>query len=206
MALSAVVAGAVTQPAAAAPPKTGSAALSRTTDTAWIGVEASRLSGRNLAVACARTQGEWAATVTDVGLVTADAAEYYGLSVVASGGMHLSPYVCEGLRLGHVPSSRQGNELQVAWAVDVLLHESTHMGLFTFDEAVAEACARAELPAELNRLYGIAYASPEMRRLTLAATWFRRTQGAAYQGGSCDAAAQAVLMKARPGGFASPGS
>ena len=75
--------------------------------------------------------------------------------------MHLSPYVCEGLRLGGVAALRAANTLQVGWAVDVLLHESALMGRFTHDESVAEACARAGLPTELNRLYQIAYRSPD---------------------------------------------
>ena len=77
------------------------------------------------------------------------------------------------------------NELQVSWSVDVLIHESIHMGRFTTDEALAEACARVALPVELHRLYGLAYRSPELTRLPLAATWFRRTQGPAYQRGIC---------------------
>ena len=42
--------------------------------------------------------------------------------------MHLSPYVCEGLRLGASASTRRPNELQVAWSVDVLVHESRPHG------------------------------------------------------------------------------
>jgi hypothetical protein len=103
--------------------------------------------------------------------------------------MHLSPYVCEGVRLGSSASTRRTHELQVAWSVDVLVHESTHMARFTYDEALVEACARVGLALELHRLYRIGYASAEMRGLSLAAGSFRQTQGPAYQGGTCSAPA-----------------
>ena len=98
--------------------------------------------------------------------------------------MYLSPYVCQGLRLG-ASSVTPTDELQVAWSVDVLIHESTHLGKFTYNEALAEACARAGLPAELHRLFQIAYHSPQLTRLTLDAAMFRNTMGAAYRGGTC---------------------
>ena len=136
-------------------------------------------------VVCAASAPEWRQSLVAVGLVADSAARYYGFSLIQAGEMHLSPYVCEGLRLGAVASTRRQNELQVSWAVDVLIHESIHMGRFTADEALTEACARSGLAVELHRLYGLAYHSPELTRLTLAATWFRRTQGPAYQGGTC---------------------
>lgn len=152
---------------------------------AWIAAEADHLSGRRLTVACAASAQEWVRSLTDVGLPAEEADEHYGFSLIRRGELHLSPYVCEGLRLGTVASTRRAHELQVAWAVNVLLHESVHLARFTSDERLAEACARVGLPGELHRLYGIAYRSPEMRRLTAAATWFRRTQPHAYQGGTC---------------------
>ncbi len=91
--------------------------------------------------------------------------------------MHLSPYVCAGLGMGASAATRHANELQVAWSVDVLLHESVHMARFTTDEALVEACARAALPVELHRLYHIDYGSAELRRLTSAAASFRQTMG-----------------------------
>jgi len=154
---------------------------------AGIAAEADFLSGRTLTVACATTRPQWERTLTAVGLPAVEADEYYGFSLIPEGVMHLSPYVCAGLRLGTTAAGRAANELQVAWSVDVLLHESTHMGRHTYDEALVEACARAGLPGELNRLYGVAYHSPEMRSLTLAAASLRSTQGRAYQGGSCPA-------------------
>jgi hypothetical protein len=187
LAFIAMAGGVSTQAALATAPKTASAVTSKADENGWTEAEANRLSGRNLTVTCAGTPAEWAADLTDVGLPAGDADGYYGLSTITSGEMRLSAYVCEGLRLGLTPPTRRANDLQVAWAVDVLLHESVHMGRFTPDEALAEACARDGLPGELHRLYGIPYASPEMRRLTLAATWFRRTQPAAYQGGTCSA-------------------
>ena len=69
--------------------------------------------------------------------------------------------------------------------MNVLVHESVHMARFTLDEKLTEACARTGLPIELHRLYRVAYRSAQMRRLTSAATWFRRTQPPAYQGGTC---------------------
>ena len=151
---------------------------------AWIAAEAGYLSGRRLTVTCASSAQQWSQAVAAVGL-TGNAAQVYGYSLIQQGEMHLSPYVCQGLRLGSVASTRRQNELQVSWAVNVLIHESVHLGRFTADEALTEACARSGLPAELHRLYGLAYRSPELTRLTFAATWFRRTQGAAYQGGTC---------------------
>lgn len=147
--------------------------------------EADRLSSRNLTVACAANAGEWGQALAAVGFPAAEADEYYGFSLIEQGEMHLSPYVCAGLELGLVASSRRANELQVAWSVDVLVHESVHMGRRTSDEALTEACARAGLPLELHRLYGIAYGSPELRRLTAAATSFRQTMGSVYQRGVC---------------------
>jgi hypothetical protein len=154
---------------------------------AGIAAEADHLSGRTLTVVCAATGPQWGRTLAAVGLPAAEADEYYGFSLIPEGEMHLSPYVCDGLRLGTTAASRAANELQVAWSVDVLLHESTHMGRHSYDEALVEACARAGLPGELHRLYGIAFHSPEMRSLTLAAASLRNTQGRAYQGGVCTA-------------------
>jgi hypothetical protein len=157
---------------------------------AWISVEAEYLSDRKLTVVCAATAGEWAQKLTKVGLPAAEADESYGFSLVRRGEMYLSPYVCEGLRLGAVASTRRSHVLQVAWSVNVLLHESVHMARFSFDEKLTEACARIGLPLELHRLYGIPYHSRQMRRLTAAATWFRRTQPPDYQGGTCVAPAK----------------
>ncbi len=152
---------------------------------AGISAEADYLSGRTLTTICAGNESAWTQALTAVGLPGSQADRYYGFSLIAQGVMHLSPYVCEGLRLGSVASLRASNVLQVGWAVDVLLHESTHLGRFTRDESLAEACARVRLPAELNRLYQIAYGSREMRSLTLAAAAFRATQDPAYRGGTC---------------------
>jgi hypothetical protein len=152
---------------------------------AWIGAEANRLSGRSLTVTCAASGEEWARTLTAVGFPSAQADEYYGFSLIEQGEMHLSPYVCAGLRLGLPAATRRANELQVAWSVDVLVHESVHLGRFTSDEALAEACARAGLPVELHRLDHVAYGSAELRRLTAGAALFRKTMAAAYQGGVC---------------------
>ncbi len=147
--------------------------------------EADFLSGRALTVTCGTSAASWAQSLQAVALPAINGAEFYGFSVIAAGEMHLSPYVCEGLRLGANRRSRDLNELQVGWSVDVLVHESAHLGRFTNDEAVAEACARAGLPGELHRLYGLGYHTAEMSALTLAATWFRRSQDASYQGGAC---------------------
>jgi hypothetical protein len=179
-----LVAGAIGQAARAAT-STRSSVLVGT--DAEITAEADFLSGRSLTVACASSGANWARTLTGVGLPTGQADGYYGLSLIPEGLMYLSPYVCEGLRLGMNAASRQTHELQVAWSVDVLVHESTHMGRFSYDEALVEACARIGLPSELHRLYGIAYHSPEMSSLTADAAVFRSTQPAAYQGGSCPA-------------------
>jgi len=160
------------------------AATSVRTDAA-IAVEGEYLSGRSLTVVCARTEQDWTQALTAVGLPSAQADKYYGFSLISQGVMHLSPYVCDGLRFGTVASMRASHPFQVAWSVDVLVHESVHMGRFSSDEALAEACARVSLPVELHRLYGLAYHSAEMSRLTLAAAWFRGTQPAAYHGGTC---------------------
>lgn len=152
---------------------------------AWISAEAEYLSGRKLTVTCATSASGWLQALSAVGLVPGAAEQVYGFSLIQQGEMHLSPYVCEGLRLGSSASTRRQRELQVSWSVDVLIHESVHMGRFTTDEALTEACARAGLPVELHRLYGLAYRSAELGRLTSAATWFRRTQGARYQGDAC---------------------
>jgi len=170
---------------AATSSRAGAAAGARAQSEAWISAEAGYLSGRELTVTCAATAQGWGQSLAAVSLVAGAAAQVYGFSLIQRGEMHLSPYVCEGLRLGAVASTRRQNELQVSWSVDVLIHESVHLGRFTADEALTEACARAGLPVELHRLYGLAYRSPELTRLTLAATWFRRTQGPAYQGGTC---------------------
>jgi hypothetical protein len=152
---------------------------------AWVTVEAEHLSGRTLTVVCSSDAASWTNTLTSAGFAASQASEVYGFSLIAAGGMYLSPYVCAGLRLGANAQTRATNTLQVAWSVDVLLHESTHLGRFTSNEALAEACARTELPGELHRLYRLAYHAPELQALTLAATWFRRTQPAGYQGGTC---------------------
>lgn len=163
-----------------------SASTARSVRTdAGITAEADYLSGRTLTVVCAATAQKWGQALDAVGLPSAEANEYYGFSLIPQGEMQLSPYVCEGLRLGTGASARRSHELQVAWSVDVLLHESVHMGRYTYEEAFAEACARGGLPAELHRLYGLAYHSPEMTRLTLAAGSFRSTMGPAYRGGTC---------------------
>lgn len=154
---------------------------------AWITAEAVYLSGRPLTVVCSANALEWARAVAAVGFTTGAGQEYYGFSLIRQGEMYLSPYVCGGLRLGHSSSIRRQDELQVAWSVNVLIHESVHLGRFTTDDALAEACARRGLPGELHRLTNLAYRSAELSRLTQAATWFRRTQGAAYQGGLCSA-------------------
>jgi hypothetical protein len=154
---------------------------------AWITAEAVYLSGRPLTVVCSADAVEWARAVAAVGFTTGAGEEYYGFSLIRQGEMYLSPYVCGGLRLGRGGPMRRRDELQVAWSVNVLIHESAHLGRFSTDEAVAEACARIGLPGELHRLYGLPYRSPELSRLTQAATWFRRTQGAAYQRGLCSA-------------------
>ena len=154
------------------------------TGDAWISAEASRLGGRKVAVSCAATEQEWSQTVADARL-PGPAGEYYGFSLIQGGAMHLSPYVCEGLRLGSVAATRRSHEMQVAWSVNVLIHESVHLGRLTADERVVEACARVGLPAQLRRLYRIQYNSAEMRRLTSAADWLRRTMPAEYQAGTC---------------------
>jgi hypothetical protein len=154
---------------------------------AWISAEADYLSGRKLTVVCAATTEEWAQALKAAGFPPAEADKYYGFSLIGQGEMHLSPYVCEGLRLGVGAPRQRSNELQVSWSVNVLVHESVHMARFTRDEALTEACARIGLPVELHRLYRVAYYSAEMSRLTSAATRFRSTMGPAYQGGTCSA-------------------
>ena len=91
---------------------------------AWISAEADFLSGRKLSVVCAASIDEWAQALSGVGFPPGHAQEYYGFSLIREGVMYLSPYVCEGLRLGAGASTRRPNELQVAWSVDVLVHES----------------------------------------------------------------------------------
>ncbi len=159
----------------------------RSETTGWIAAEAQFLSGRPLRVVCGATAGEWALELKTVGLPPAQAGEFYGFSLIDQGEMDLSPYVCQGLQLGADAKTRAANQLQVAWSVDVLLHESVHLARSTRDEALAEACARVQLPGELHRLFGVKYGSAEVRALTLAATWFRRTQASSYQGGTCPA-------------------
>jgi len=159
----------------------------RAQTNAWISAEADYLSGRKVTVVCAATAQEWVQRLTEVGLPAVEADEYYGFSLIHRGEIHLSPYVCEGLRLGAVASKRRSHELQVAWSVNVLLHETVHMARSTLDEKLTEACARAGLPIELHRLYRVPYYSAQMSRLTSAATWFRRTQPPSYQGGTCSA-------------------
>jgi hypothetical protein len=152
---------------------------------AWVTAEADHLTSRQVTVACSSDAASWASTLASAGLATSQSSEVYGFSLIAEGEMYLSPYVCTGLRLGANAQTRAANTLQVAWSIDVLLHESLHLERSTSDEALAEACARAELPGELHRLYRLAYHSPELQASTLAATWFRRTQPARYQGGTC---------------------
>jgi hypothetical protein len=43
-----------------------------------------------------------------------------------------------GKRLRPCVSTRRSYELQVAWSVDVLVHQSTHMGRLTYDEALTK--------------------------------------------------------------------
>jgi hypothetical protein len=154
---------------------------------AGISTEADHLTGRAVRLVCAQNTQGWLQALAEVGFPPVDGDEYYGFSLIEQGEIHLSPYVCEGLRLGMVASRRRSHELQVAWSVDVLIHESVHLARSTVDEALTEACARLGLPAELHRLYRVAYDSAEMRRLTSAATFFRRTEAPEYQGGSCSA-------------------
>lgn len=151
----------------------------------WIAAEANALSNRSLSVTCSIDTQDWRRALTAVGFPAKEAGEYYGFSLIEQGQMHLSPYVCAGLQLGIAASTRRANEQQVAWSVDVLVHESVHMARHTADEALTEACARAGLPLELHRLYDIAYGSAELRRLTAAAATFRQTMGSAYQHGVC---------------------
>ncbi len=152
---------------------------------AWISDEAERLSGRKLVVVCSANETGWRQTLASVGLAPDKSDQIYGFSLIERGEMYLSPYVCGGLSLGRTPSRRRQSELRVSWSVNVLIHESIHIGRATTDEALTEACARDALPAALHRLYGVAWPSRELTRLSGAATWFRRTQGAAYQGGAC---------------------
>jgi hypothetical protein len=166
----------------------GSVAVVSAGTPAWISAEADFLSGRKLSVVCAASIDDWAQALSDAGFPSGHAKEYYGFSLIREGVMYLSPYVCEGLTLGTAALTRRSNELQVAWSVDVLVHESVHLGRHTVDEALTEACARVGLPLELHRLYRVAYRSAEMNRLTFAAAWARRTQEAAYQGGTCTTA------------------
>jgi len=174
----------VEQARAGVPPASGRA----TATDGWIVAEADLLSGRLLTVSCVANAADWASAVESAGLAPArHGTEYYGLSIIAAGAMYLSPYVCEGLRLGRKATTRDADALQVAWSVNVLIHESMHMGLHTFDEALAEACARVGLPIELHRLFGISYRSPELRRLTLAAALLRDTMDAEYKNGTCTA-------------------
>ena len=163
----------------------GPVSATRSPSGSWVSAAATRASGRQLTVSCAANAADWANSLTQVGLPAAEADEYYGFSLIAAGEMHLSPYVCRGLQLGLSAATRVPNELQVAWAVDVLLHEAAHLGRFTADESVAEACARVELPDELHRLYGIPLRSIELARLISSASAFRQTMATAYQGGSC---------------------
>lgn len=153
-----------------------------------LAADADRLSGRGVTVVCAAGDRDWAQKLSEAGLSGA-AGEYYGFSLIRRGEMHLSPYVCEGLRLGASASGRRSHELQVAWSVNVLIHESVHLARFSTDDKVAEACARLALPSELRRLYGVRFHSAQMRRLTSAAAWFRGTMPTAYQGGTCAAPA-----------------
>jgi len=164
----------------------GGAGIGATTvrSAAWISTEAERLSGRRLTVVCAVNARAWAQELADVGLF-GEAEEFYGFSLIRQGEMHLSPYVCEGLRLGTSASSRRANEFQVAWSVNVLIHESEHLAGSSTDEKSAEACARVALPSELHRVYRGGYRSAEMKRLTSAAAWFRGTMPSEYQGGTC---------------------
>lgn len=151
----------------------------------WVAAEADYLSHRQLDVTCVPDAGTWDAAVAAAGLAPAGGSEYYGFSLIAAGELSLSPYTCEGLALGLVPATRRANELQVAWSVDVLVHESIHMARHTADEALTEACARVGLPLELNRLFAIPYRSPEMTRLTADAALIRATMPDEYQGGTC---------------------
>lgn len=161
------------------------AATSTSRTAAWISGEAEYLSGRKVVVVCAGSAQVWRGMLATVGLPPGSAEQVYGFSLIERGEMYLSSYVCDGLRLGRALSTRRQNELQVSWSVDVLVHESVHIGRSTADEALAEACARTGLPVELHRLFGLGYRTPELARLSEAATWFRRTQGRAYQGGTC---------------------
>ena len=74
---------------------------------AWISDEAGYLSGRKLTVVCAANAQEWAQRLTEVGFPAAEADEHYGFSLIRRAELHLSPYVCEGLRLGALPSVRR---------------------------------------------------------------------------------------------------
>lgn len=76
--------------------------------------EAEYLSGREVTVTCSTTAGEWAFALASADFRPAEADQYYGFSLIDQGVIHLSPYVCEGLRLGAIPSTRRQNELQVA--------------------------------------------------------------------------------------------
>ena len=183
--LTAIVAIAVT-PVTEARADTAATHSTTKQSDAWISAAADRLSGRRVTVVCAASEPDWAQRLTAAGLPGA-ADEYYGFTFIHRNEMQLSPYVCDGLRLGMSESGRRANELQVAWSVNVLIHESVHLANFSMDERTTEACARAALPNELHGLYGVAYRSAEMRQLTFASTWLRRTMPAEYQGGSCSA-------------------
>ena len=183
--VAALFVGPVTQGRAdtAAPARVGVGSATLQSDV-WISAWADRLSGREVTLVCAASADEWAQRLNGVGF-PGTAGEYYGFSLIQRGEMHLSPFVCEGLRLGRSVPARRSHELQVAWSVNVLIHESVHLARFSTDEKVAEACARITLASELHRRYRVAYHSAQMRRLTSAAAWFRRTMPSAYQGGTC---------------------
>ncbi len=167
----------------ATPGRVGVGGAAMKTDV-WISAEVDRLSGRKLTLVCAASAQEWAQRLTEVGLPGA-AGEYYGFSLVHRGEMHLSPYVCEGLRFGTSAPVLRSHEFQVAWSVNVLIHESVHLARFSADEKLAEACARIALPSALHRLYRVEYQSAQMRRMASASAWFRRTMPPAYRGGTC---------------------
>ena len=169
----------------ATPGRVGVGSAAMKTDV-WISAEADRLSGRKLNLVCAASAQEWAERLTEVGFRGA-AGEYYGFSLVHRDEMHLSPYVCEGLRFGTSAPVRRSHEFQVAWSVNVLIHESVHLARRSADEKLAEACARTALPGALHRLYRVEYNSAQMRRMISASAWFRRTMPPAYRGGTCSA-------------------
>lgn len=157
--------------------------MSNTVEVYKLSRTASLVAGKQVRVVCAQSDAEWEQMKSANGLK--QPGRVYGFAYAGNTTAYIEYPVCSAMRSALVTGPRRVNMTQLAWGVDVLTHESTHLRGVK-DEATTEACARKYLARSLNSLYRISYGTPLMRDLTSRAARVRGTMPTEYQGGHCD--------------------